>query len=66
MEQIFNEVIDLLIRIDKYSRKNFAQKMEESESDKKKFEVEIKYFNDLFKNSEEQLKPKLEYFFGPY
>ena len=32
-----NEVVDLLIRIDKFSRKNFSQKLEESGSDKKKF-----------------------------
>jgi hypothetical protein len=61
-----NEVIDLLISIDKYSRKNFAQKIEENYKDKKKFEVEIKYFTNLFKNSDEQLKPKFEFFFGPY
>ena len=60
-----NEVIDLLIRIDKYSRINFAKKIEEK-SDLKKFEVEIKNFNYLFKNSEQQLKPKFDFFFGPY
>lgn len=39
------EVINLLIRIDKYSRKYFAKK-QEMESDKKKFEVDVKYFNE--------------------
>jgi hypothetical protein len=45
-----NEVIDLLIRIDKYTRRFHAKK--DNEPDKKKFEVEIKYFRNYFKTSQ--------------
>ena len=60
-----NQIKDLLIRIDKYCRKYFSRK-QACESDKKKFEVDVKYFNMQFQNSQKKLKPKYDFFFGPY
>lgn len=49
MEQnLLSDVIKLMIRIDKSARKKFEQQLEHSESDKKKFEVDIRYFTDWF------------------
>ena len=44
---LVTDVVKLMVKINNYARSNFEHKIESS-YDKKKFEVEMKYFNEWF------------------
>ena len=65
--------MEILVRIHKNGKKQFEQNVDQMDSDwqekrqaKKKFEAEIKYFNDWFNQTDTYQKDKFEYFYGPY
>jgi len=50
---VANEVIKLMIRVNKHAKKSFEQKINMNEQgDKKRFQVEIKYFVEWFHKHE--------------
>ena len=66
-EENLGEVIKLMIQVNKYSKKCFQKSMNLFEKgDKDKFETEIKYFKEWFKQNDIKLRHKFEYFWGPY
>ena len=46
---MLTDVIKLLIKIHKYSMNYFDKHAEETQADKKKFEVDIEFFSNWFK-----------------
>ena len=54
-----------MLKIDKFGKMHFEDKLTEHESDKKKFEVDIKYFSEWFNSNESSNRDKFEYFYGP-
>jgi len=61
-----SSVIELMLKIHKYGKKKFEEKLDQQEMDKKKFEVDIKYFTEWFGQCEKRNRSKFEYFYGPY
>ena len=55
-----------MIKIHKYGKQHFEDQLDQQESDKKKFEVDIKYFTEWFSQGEKRIRDKFEYFYGPY
>ena len=46
-QQLVTDIVKLMVRINNHARSHFEHKIE-TNYDKKKFEVEMKYFNEWF------------------
>ena len=56
-----------MLRINEYGKKQFEHQMNSDEpGDKKKFEIDLKYFTEWFQKNEKLIKKKYEFFYGPY
>ena len=61
-----SEIIDILVLVRKYGQSCIKRKQQNEKGDKKRFETELKYFIMWFKQREEMMSRKYDYFYGPY
>ena len=56
-----------MIRLNKYGNSRFKNRLdvELNGQDKKRFEIDLKYFVKWFRKNENRMREKFEYFYGP-
>lgn len=61
------DITQLMIRLNKYGNSRFKNRLdlELDGQDKKRFEIDLRYFVKWFRKNENRMKEKFEYFYGP-